>query len=348
MSRVGSVIRSNRKLKLGINGFGRIGRLAFRAAYERPEEFEVVWVNDLTDDPTLEYLLQYDTVHGRFKGNLEPGGLGEFFIDGNRVHVTSEKNPAKIGWGERDVDIVLECCGVFRNKEACAGHIESGAKKVIVSAPAKGGEIDATIVLGVNHETLKAEHTVVSNASCTTNALAPLAKVLHEAFGIKRGHMTTIHAFTNNQRLLDLPHKAFRRARAAPNNIVPTTTGAAKAVGLVLPELAGKLNGMSVRVPVPDGSLVDLVVELDKAADAATINAAVKAASEGALKGVLAYTDHEIVSSDIVGEPESSIFDSQLTDVIDGNLVKVLTWYDNEWGYSNRMLDLTALMGNLG
>ena len=347
MSRVGSVIRSKRKLKLGINGFGRIGRLAFRAAYERPEEFEVVWVNDLTDDPTLEYLLQYDTVHGRFQGKLDPGGLGEFFIDGRRVHVTSEKDPSKIGWGERDVDVVLECCGVFRNKQACAGHLESGAKKVIISAPAKGGEVDATIVIGVNHDDLKPEHTVISNASCTTNALAPLAKVLHDTFGIKRGLMTTIHAFTNDQRLLDLPHKAYRRARAAPNNIVPTTTGAAKAVGLVLPALAGKLSGISVRVPVPDGSLVDLVVELDKNADAAAINAALKAASEGALQGVLGYTEHEIVSSDIVGEPESSIFDSLSTEVMDGNFAKVLTWYDNEWGYSNRMLDLTAHMGNL-
>ena len=346
MARVGSVIRSKRKLKLGINGFGRIGRLAFRAAYERPEEFEVVWVNDLTDDPTLEYLLQYDTVHGRFKGQLEPGGLGEFFIDGRRVHVTSERDPAKIGWGERDVDIVLECCGVFRNKPACAGHLEAGAKKVIISAPAKG-EVDATLVVGVNHEQLQPEHTVISNASCTTNALAPLAKVIDAEFGIKRGLMTTIHAFTNDQRLLDLPHKAFRRARAAPNNIVPTTTGAAAAVGLVLPQLKGKLNGISVRVPVPDGSLVDLVVELNKNADAAAINAALKAASEGELQGILGYSQHEIVSSDIVGEPESSIVDSLSTDVLDGNFVKLLTWYDNEWGYSNRMLDLTAHVGNL-
>lgn len=341
-----SYVRANRKLKIGINGFGRIGRLAFRVMCARPEEFEVVWVNDLTDDPTLEYLLKYDTVHGRFEGNLEPGGLGEFFIDGRRVNVTSQRDPSEIKWGDSGVDVVLECTGVFRKRDLAAKHLEGGAKRVAMSAPARG-EIDATVVFGVNDEVLKPEHKVVSNASCTTNALAPVAKVLHEQFGIKRGMMTTIHAVTNDQRLLDLPHKKFRRARAAPNNIVPTTTGAAKAVGLVLPELAGKLTGMSVRVPVPDGSLVDLVVELGKSTSKDEINAALKAASEGPMKNVLGYTEDEVVSSDMVGAPESSIIDSLSTDVCEGTLAKVLTWYDNEWGYSNRLVDLAAAMGNL-
>lgn len=343
---VGSFIRSNRKLKIGINGFGRIGRLAFRAMYARNEEFEVVHVNDLTDDPTLEYLLKYDTVHGRFSGNLEPGGLGEFFIDGRRVLVTSERDPSKIGWGDSGVDFVLEATGVFRTREKAGMHLAAGAKKVVISAPAQD-EVDATIVLGVNHEDLKASHKIVSNASCTTNALAPVAKVLDEAFGIEFGQMTTIHAFTNNQRLLDLPHKKFRRARAAPNNIVPTTTGAAKAVGMVLPSMNGKLHGMSVRVPVPDGSLVDLVVRLGKNATVAEVNAALKAAADGPMKNVLDYTEDEIVSSDIVGQPYSSIVDSLSTDVVGGNMLKVLTWYDNEWGYASRTVDLMALMGNL-
>ncbi len=343
---IGTAIRSNKKLKIGINGFGRIGRLLFRILYGRPEEFEVVWVNDLTDDPTLEYLLKYDTVHGRFAGKLDPGGLGEFFIDGRRVHVTSERDPSKIKWGEKGVDIVVEATGVFRTRETAAQHLEGGAKKVVISAPARG-EIDATIVLGVNDDTLKAEHKIVSNASCTTNALAPAAKVLHDTFGIVNGMMTTIHAFTNNQRLLDLPHKKYRRARAAPNNIVPTTTGAAKAVGIVLPELEGKLSGMSVRVPVPDGSLVDLVVNLEKKATKESINAAFKAASEGAMKNVLGYCEDEIVSSDIVGQPESSIIDALSTDMSGDTTAKILTWYDNEWGYSSRLADLMALMGNL-
>jgi glyceraldehyde 3-phosphate dehydrogenase (phosphorylating) len=339
-------ITAKRKLRIGINGFGRIGRLAFRVMHARPDEFEVVWVNDLTDDPTLEYLLKYDTVHGRFEGDLEPGGLGEFFIDGKRVNVTSERDPAQIKWGDAGVDVVLECTGVFRKRELAAKHLEGGAKRVALSAPA-AGEIDATVVLGVNEGVVQPEHKIVSNASCTTNALAPVAKVIHEAFGLKRGLMTTIHAFTNNQRLLDLPHKKFRRARAAPNNIVPTTTGAAKAVGLVLPELDGRLSGMSVRVPVPDGSLVDLVVETEKETTVEAVNAALKAASDGPMKNALGYTADEIVSSDIVGAPESSIVDSLSTDVLDGNMVKLLTWYDNEWGYSNRLCDLAALLGNL-
>jgi glyceraldehyde 3-phosphate dehydrogenase len=340
-----SYVKAQRKLKIGINGFGRIGRLAFRVMCARSEEFEVVWVNDLTDDPTLEYLLKYDTVHGRFEGELEPGGLGEFFIDGRRVLVTSERDPRQIKWGDLGVDVVLECTGVFRKRDKAAMHLEGGAKRVALSAPAQG-EIDATVVFGVNEEVILPEHKIVSNASCTTNALAPVAKIIDENFGLVRGMMTTIHAFTNNQRLLDLPHKKFRRARAAPNNIVPTTTGAATAVGLVLPGLAGKLSGMSVRVPVPDGSLVDLVVECEKSVSVEAVNAAFKAASEGPMKHVLGYTADEVVSSDIVGEPESSIVDSLSTEV-QGSLLKVLTWYDNEWGYSNRLVDLAAHLGNL-
>ncbi|MCA8924730.1 MAG: type I glyceraldehyde-3-phosphate dehydrogenase [Planctomycetes bacterium] len=345
--KVGCYVRANKKIKLGINGFGRIGRLVFRAAYARPEEFEVVWINDLTDDPTLEYLLKYDTVHGRFDGKIDPLELGEFGLDGRRVQVTAERDPSAIKWGDLGVDMVLESTGVFRNKETAGKHLAGGAKKVVISAPAKG-PVDATVVMGVNHGVLEAKHTVVSNASCTTNALAPLAKVLHETFGIKRGLLTTVHAFTNDQRLLDLPHKTLRRARAAPNNIVPTSTGAAAAVGLVLPALVGKLDGMAMRVPVPDGSIVDLVCELEKGASREEINAALKAASEGELKGILEFTEDPIVSSDIVGEPASSIVDGESTMVMNETLAKVLTWYDNEWGYSNRMLDLAAHMSNLG
>lgn len=344
--RVGAVVRSKRKVKIGINGFGRIGRLVFRAACARPEEFEVVWVNDLTDEATLAYLLTYDSVHRRFEGNVT-SSKGELVVNGKKVRVTAERDPSKLMWKELGVELVIESSGVFRGKDTAGKHLAGGAKRVIVTAPAKG-EIDGTFVVGVNDEALKKEHTVVSNASCTTNALAPLAKVLQDSFGIKRGLMTTVHAFTNDQRLLDLPHDDFRRARAAPANIVPTATGAAKAVGLVLPALKGKFNGMAVRVPVTDGSLVDLVAELDKKTTKEEINAAVKKAAEGPLKGILKYTEDELVSSDIVGEPESSIFDAASTDVLDGNLVKVLTWYDNEWAYSCRVLDLAALMANQG
>ena len=341
-----SFVRSQRKLRIGINGFGRIGRLALRVMHARKEEFEVVWVNDLTDGPTLEYLLRYDTVHGRFQGQLDPSGEGELVIDGSRVLVTAERDPKAIKWGDLGVDVVLECTGAFRTREKAAQHLLGGAKRVALSAPAKG-EIDATIVLGVNDEVLRPEHVIVSNASCTTNALAPVAKVLDETFGIVRGLMTTIHAFTNDQRLLDLPHKNLRRARAASNNIVPTTTGAAEAVGLVLPQLLGKLSGMAVRVPVPDGSLVDLVIETRDSVTPEAVNAALEAASKGPLRHVLAYTSDEIVSSDVVGRPESSIVDSLSTSVQGGNLLKVLTWYDNEWGYSNRLCDLAAKLGNL-
>ncbi len=344
--RIGTAIRSHRKLRVGINGFGRIGRLLFRILHGRPDEFEVVWVNDLTDDPTLEYLLRYDSVHGRFEGHLEPGGLGEFYVDGHRVRVTNEHDPNKIQWGDKDVDVVIESTGAFRTREKAGLHLVGGARKVVISAPAQG-EVDATIVIGVNDDRLRPEHRVVSNASCTTNALAPAAKVLHDHFGIRNGMMTTIHAFTNGQRLLDLPHKKFRRARAAPNNIVPTTTGAAEAVGLVLPELKGRLTGMAVRVPVPDGSLVDLVVNLEKKASREAINEAFEAASMGALKNILAYTEDEIVSTDVIGQPESSIVDALSTAMIGEHTAKILTWYDNEWGYASRLADLMALMGNL-
>ncbi len=304
-------------------------------------------MNDLTDDPTMEYLLKYDTVFGRFEGALDPGGKGEFFVDGKRVLVTGEKDPSSIKWGDLGVDVVLEATGHFRSKDKAAKHLAGGAKKVIISAPAKG-EVDATIVIGVNHEQLSAKHKIVSNASCTTNALAPVAKVLDDAFGIRRGLMTTVHAFTNDQRLLDLPHDALRRARAAANNIVPTTTGAASAVGEVLPRLKGKLDGLSMRVPVPDGSIVDLTADFAKKATEDEINAALKKAADGPMKGILACETDEIVSSDVIGRPESSIVDVQSTMTIDGDMSKVMAWYDNEWGYSNRCADLAALLSNVG
>ena len=344
--RVGAVVRSKRRVKVGINGFGRIGRLVFRAAWARQEEFEVVWVNDLTDEGTLAYLLTYDSVHRRFAGTVS-SEKGALIVDGKKIRVTAERDPANLKWSELGVELVIEASGVFRGKDKAGKHLAGGAKRVIVTAPAKG-EIDGTFVVGVNDAALKPEHTVVSNASCTTNCLAPVAKVLQESFGIKRGLMTTIHAFTNDQRLLDLPHDDYRRARAAPANIVPTATGAAKAVGLVLPELKGKFNGMAVRVPVTDGSLIDLVAELDRKVTKEEVNAAMKKAAEGPLKGILRYTEDELVSSDIVGEPESSVFDASSTDVMGDTMVKVLAWYDNEWAYSCRCLDLAALMANQG
>jgi glyceraldehyde 3-phosphate dehydrogenase len=345
--RVGPVIRSTKKLRVGINGFGRVGRLFFRIAHARPEELEVVWVNDLTDDPTMEYLLRYDTVFGRFDGAVVPGARGEFLVDGRSVRVTSQRDPVAIDWGKLGVDVVLESSGAFRSREKAAKHLAGGAKKVIISAPAKG-PVDATVVIGVNHDQVRPEHRVVSNASCTTNALAPVAKVLDETFGIRRGLMTTVHAFTNDQRLLDLPHDALRRARAAANNIVPTTTGAATAVGEVLPRLKGKLDGMSMRVPVPDGSIVDLTCDLGRRVAVRDVNDALRAAGEGGLKGILELTLDEIVSSDVIGQPASSIVDGASTLVMDGDMVKVVAWYDNEWGYANRCADLAALLGNLG
>jgi len=325
-------------VNIGINGFGRIGRLVFRAMYARKSEFNIVGVNDLTDAKTLAYLLKYDSIYGRFSGDVKAEG-SDLVVDGKHIPVFAEKDPAKLPWGKLGAAVALECTGAFTNKADCAKHIAAGAKKVILSAPPKD-ELDAIIVIGVNDKDLKAEHKIVSNASCTTNCLAPVAKVLHETFGIKRGLMTTCHAYTNDQRILDMIHKDPHRARAAAINIIPTTTGAAKAVGKVIPALKGKLNGYALRVPTPVGSIVDLTVELEKPASVESINAAMKKAAEGALKGILGYTDDPIVSSDVVGTTVSSLFDGTQTQVLDPTFVKVCSWYDNEWGFSNRMADL--------
>jgi len=332
-------------VNVGINGFGRIGRLVFRALWKNArEKFNVVGINDLSDAATLAYLVKYDTVYGRFDGEVKADGSA-LVVDGVKIPVTAERDPANLKWGEKRTDVVFECTGVFRDRAGCRKHIDAGAKKVILSAPPKG-EIDAVVVIGVNDDDLKPEHKIVSNASCTTNCLAPVAKVLDETFGIKRGLMTTVHAYTNDQRILDMIHKDPHRARAAALNIIPTTTGAAKAVGKVLPELDGKLDGFALRVPTPVGSIVDLTVELEKEASVEEINAAMKKAAEGELKGILGYTDDPIVSSDVIGQDLSSLFDSNQTMTI-GNLVKVTSWYDNEWGFSNRMIDLAARIAAL-
>ena len=327
--------------KIGINGFGRIGRNVFKLLLETTD-FEVVAINDLTDAKTLAHLLKYDSVNGPFKGTVV-AGESSITVNGKEIKVSAVKDPAQIGWGALGVDFVLESTGVFTSKEKCLLHVQGGAKKVLLSVPPKDA-VDAVIVMGVNDATLKPTDVVVSNASCTTNCLAPLAKVIHEKFGIKRGLMTTVHAYTNDQNVLDQPHKDLRRARAAAISIIPTTTGAARAVGEVLPELKGKLDGMAMRVPVPDGSVVDLVAELNTPATKAEINAAVKEAANGALKGILEYTEDEIVSVDVIGNPHSSIFDAKSTTVMDGNFVKLVSWYDNEWGYSNRCVDLFRKM----
>ncbi|MEM0998740.1 MAG: type I glyceraldehyde-3-phosphate dehydrogenase [Bacteroidota bacterium] len=328
-------------IKVGINGFGRIGRLVFRVLIDNPN-VEIVKINDLTDNRTLANLLKYDSVHGRFNGTVTHDD-DALIVNGKRILSSAERDPANLGWGALGVTIVAECTGVFRNKEMTAGHFQAGAKKVVISAPGKG-EVDATVVLGVNDEILTADMTVISNASCTTNCLAPMAKVLDENFGIVSGFMTTVHAYTADQRLQDAPHRDLRRARAAAVNIVPTTTGAAKAVGLVLPQLKGKLNGFATRVPVPDGSLTDLTIELAKPATAEEINAAMKAAAEGPMKGILEYSTDPLVSTDILGNPHSCIFDSGLTDA-KGKLAKVVGWYDNEWGYSVRVAELIEKIG---
>tara|TARA_R110001592_G_scaffold43801_9_gene141769 strand:+ start:658 stop:1653 length:996 start_codon:yes stop_codon:yes gene_type:complete len=327
--------------KIGINGFGRIGRNVFKLLLEDPQ-FEVAGINDLTDAKTLAHLLKYDSVSGPFKGTVVAKD-GAIVVNGKEIKITAVRNPAEIPWGAMGVEMVLESTGIFRAKEQCQMHITAGAKKVLLSVPPKDA-IDAVIVMGVNDDTLKATDVIVSNASCTTNCLAPLAKVLHESFGIKRGLMTTCHAYTNDQPVQDQPHSDLRRARAAAQSIIPTSTGAASAVGEVLPALKGKLDGMALRVPVIDGSVVDLTVELEKSATAEEINAAVKAAAEGPLKGILEYTEDPIVSVDVIGNSHSSVFDSLCTAVIDGNLVKVISWYDNEWGYSNRCIDLFKKM----
>jgi len=335
-------------VRIGINGFGRIGRCVFRAICERGEEFEVVGINDLIPPAMAAHLLKYDSTFGRFKGTVEAAD-DAIIVNGKRIPFTNIKDPAELGWGDKGADYVLESTGVFRDRENVSKHLTAGAKKVLLSVPAKtADDVDATIVLGVNSDTLTPEHKIISNASCTTNCLAPLAKVLHENFTIVKGLMTTIHSYTNDQVVLDGPHKKdYRRARTAAANIIPTTTGAAKAVGLVIPELNGKLNGCAMRVPTPDGSLVDLVAELGRDVTAEEVNAAVRAAAEGELKGILAYTEDPIVVSDIVGDPHSSIFDALSTMVIGGNMVKVVSWYDNEWGYSNRCVDLFKLMASL-
>jgi glyceraldehyde 3-phosphate dehydrogenase len=327
--------------KIGINGFGRIGRNVFKLLLETPG-FEVAGINDLTNAKTLAHLLKYDSVHGNFKGTVEAKG-DAIVVNGKEIKITAIKNPAEIPWGAMGVDIVLESTGIFRSKAQCEMHLQAGAKKVLLSVPPKDA-IDAVIVMGVNDDTLKATDKIVSNASCTTNCLAPLAKVLHESFGIKRGLMTTVHAYTNDQPAQDQPHSDLRRARAAAQSIIPTSTGAASAVGEVLPALKGLLDGMALRVPVIDGSVVDLVAELNQEVTVEQINAAVKAAAEGPLKGILQYTEDEIVSVDVIGNPHSSVFDAQCTSVIAGNLVKVISWYDNEMGYSNRCIDLFKKM----
>jgi len=330
-------------IKVGINGFGRIGRNFFRALLEHDADIQIVGINDLTDTKTLAHLLKYDSVLGRI-GVPVVAGEAEITVDGTAIPIFSERDPADLPWAKVGADIVIESTGFFTDAQSAGKHLAAGAKKVIISAPAKGEDI--TIVMGVNDDKYDpAAHHIISNASCTTNCLAPMAKVLDDAFGIERGLMTTIHAYTNDQKILDFPHSDLRRARAAALNMIPTSTGAAKAIGLVMPHLLGKLDGFSMRVPVPTGSATDLVVELKKPATRDEVNAAVKAAADGPLAGILEYTEDPIVSTDIVNDPASCIFDSLMTNV-NGNLVKVLGWYDNEWGYSNRLIDLTVLVGS--
>ena len=338
-------------VKVGINGFGRIGRMVFRAMMERPGEFDVVAINDLTDPKHLAMLLKYDSVHGKFTHRVEATDES-LIVDGKTIKVLKETVPANLPWGKLGADVVVESTGRFTEREGPKGgfadHLKAGAKKVIISAPAKGEDI--TIVLGVNDDRLTAQQSCISNASCTTNSLAPMCKVLNEKFGIQRGVMTTVHAYTNDQRLADVPHKDFRRSRAATQNIIPSTTGAAKAIGLVLPELGGKLDGLALRVPVPDGSITDLTVDLNREVTKEEVNAAFKEAAGGKLKGILEYTEDPIVSSDIIGNPHSCIFDAQSTVVSPkgkGPTVKVFGWYDNEWGYSVRTADLVARVGKM-
>ncbi len=331
--------------KIAINGFGRIGRRVLVAALAKSDELEVVAINDLTSPEILAHLLKYDSVHGRFDGDISVEE-GKLIINGKAISMSAERNPADLPWKELGVDTVLECTGLFLSREKAGLHIEAGAKRVLLSAPAKG-DVDATIVMGVNDEIFDAEkHFIVSNASCTTNCLAPVAKVLNDSFGIEKGLMTTVHAYTANQAVLDMPHKDARRGRAAAVSMIPTTTGAAKAVTLVLPELEGKLDGMAVRVPTPNVSLVDLVVTLNKTVTVEEVNAAMKAAAEGPLKGVLGYIEEPLVSVDFVGNAHSSCYDASLTKVQDGNMVKILSWYDNEFGYSSRLVDLACLVGS--
>ena len=329
-------------VKVAINGFGRIGRNVFRAAYERGADIEWLAVNDLVDPKTIAHLLKYDSTYGPFPGEVAATDAG-FSVDGHEIRVLAERDPAGLPWGDLGADVVIESTGLFTDRESAGKHLDAGAKKVIVSAP--GTNPDTTVVMGVNFAEAydKAKHHVVSNASCTTNCLAPVAKVLHDTVGIKHGLMTTIHAYTADQRLLDMPHRDLRRARAAAVNLIPASTGAAKAIGVVIPALNGKLHGFAVRAPVPTGSVVDLTIEADRATSVEEINGALKAAADdGPLKGLMIYNEDPIVSSDIVKNPASSIVDAPLTAVMDGTMVKVVSWYDNEWGYSNRLIDLVA------
>jgi len=327
--------------RVAINGFGRIGRLVFRHAHKN-KAFDFVAINDLTNPETLAHLLKYDSVHGRFDGEVKAVKNG-IKVGTKTLKVLSETDPAKLPWKKLGVDVVIEATGHFRTREGASKHLDAGARRVMISAPS--GDADVMIVMGVNHKKFRKSHKLVSTASCTTNCLAPVAKVLNDSFGIQKGLMTTIHSYTNDQKILDLPHKDLRRARAAGVSMIPTTTGAAKAVAKVLPELDGKLDGMAVRVPTANGSLVDLTVQLKKRATVADINAAMKKAARGSLKGYLEYTEDPIVSIDIVGNPHSSIFDAKATMSIGGNLFKVLSWYDNEFGYSRRMVDMLAILG---
>lgn len=328
-------------LPVAINGFGRIGRLVFRAAVEQ-SGIEIKAINDLTDAQTLAHLLKYDSTHGRFVGEIEVAG-DDLVVNGQAIRILAERDPANLPWGGLGVEVVLESTGFFTEASKARAHIGAGAKKVVISAPAKGE--DVTVVMGVNDAAIQADHAIISNASCTTNCLAPMVKVLHEHFGIVKGMMNTIHSYTGDQRLLDAPHSDMRRARSAAASMVPTTTGAAAAVGKVLPELDGKLDGLAIRVPTPDGSLTDLTAELKSAADAEEINAAFKAAAANSLAGILEYSEEPLVLADIVGNPHSCVFDALSTNVLEGNMVKLLGWYDNEWGYSNRCVDLLRKLG---
>jgi glyceraldehyde 3-phosphate dehydrogenase len=331
---------------IAINGFGRIGRAVLRIIASRPDSgLNVVAINDLSDDDILAYLLEYDSVMGRFEEEVTVED-GLMKVGKHEIRMLMERDPSQLPWKELEVDIVIESTGVFRDRASNQKHIDAGAKRVILTVPAKD-KVDETVVLGVNDDQLDSEDIIVSNASCTTNSLAPLAKVLDDSFGIRKGVMTTVHAYTNDQVLADVPHKDLRRSRAATENIIPTTTGAAAAIGEVVPNLAGKLDGMAMRVPVPDGSTVDLVVELDREVTVEEVNAAVKAAADGPMAGIMEYVEDPIVSTDIIGNPHSSIFDAGGTQVLGGNLVKVMSWYDNEWGYSNRVVDLAQRLAEV-
>ena len=324
--------------KVAINGFGRIGRMTFRILENDPE-LEVVAINDLTDPSMLAHLLEFDSVHGKFSGDVEVND-GQLHVNGRKIHTTAERDPAALPWKQLEIDLVLECTGAFLSRDKSEAHLSAGAKKVVISAPAKGN-IDHTVVMGVNDDTIDpAVHQVVSNGSCTTNCLAPVVKVIDDTFGVERGVMTTIHSYTNDQRILDLPHKDKRRARAAAMSMIPTSTGAAKAIGLVLPHLAGKLDGMAVRVPTPNVSLVDIVLETKAEVTSEAVNAALKAAADGPMKGILGFETRPLVSTDYIGNPHSSVVDAENTKVMGSHMLKILSWYDNEWGFSNRMIDL--------